>query len=278
MKYTVNWVQKNLGVTRKTLRNYEEKGLMDKTTFQNPDNKYREYSDQDIEKIWLYRLLQGVGYSLDEIVEMTQNTDFDFQASLSEKIIDLERKKSEIEQYIGFAKAIKLTGSFPYPKEMGSIRFDDFIKYARETWNIDTDPQITSMLELGETILNKSEFTEADVRQAEALLVGYGHDPEAIRILGMYYNLLVTYKELGISHPVVQTLADLIYSHHCEHFFAAEEVENMTPQKFGRAVVRSFTVGDIAVMQERSYGKNGCKFIAEAFANFGGYSSIEDID
>ena len=88
MKYTVNWVQKNLGVTRKTLRNYEEKGLMDKTTFQNPDNKYREYSDQDIEKIWLYRLLQGVGYSLDEIVEMTQNTDFDFQASLSEKIID----------------------------------------------------------------------------------------------------------------------------------------------------------------------------------------------
>ena len=278
MKYTVNWVQKNLGVTRKTLRNYEEKGLMDKTTFQNPDNKYREYSDQDIEKIWLYRLLQGVGYSLDEIVEMTQNTDFDFQASLSEKIIDLERKKSEIEQYIGFAKAIKLTGSFPYPKKMGSIRFDDFIKHARETWNVDTDPQIALMLELYETTLNKPELTEADVQQAEALLAGYGYDPEAILILEGYYDILVTYKELGFSHPEVQTLANLIYRYHCEHFFQADVVENMTPQKFGKALVRSFTAGDVAVMREKSYGKDGCNFIAEAFAYFGGYSSIEDTD
>lgn len=62
MKYTVNWVEKNLGVTRKVLRIYEEKGLMDKTTFQNPDNKYREYSYEDIERIWCYRLLQGVGF------------------------------------------------------------------------------------------------------------------------------------------------------------------------------------------------------------------------
>ena len=278
MKYTVNWVQKNLGVTRKTLRIYEAKGLMDKTTFQNPDNRYREYSNQDIEKIWFYKLLQGVGYSLNDIVEMTQNADFDFQASLSEKIIDLERKKSEIEQYIGLAKTIKLTGSFPYPKEMGSIRFDDFIKHARETWNVDTDPQMASILELYETTLNKPELTEADVQEAEALLAGYGYDPEAILILEGYYDLLVTNKELGISHPLVQTLVDLIYRHHCEYFFPAEMVENMTPQKFGRAVVRSFTAGDVAVMREKSYGKDGCKFIAEALAHFGGYSSIEDTD
>ena len=276
MKYTVNWVEKNLGVTRKTLRIYEEKGLMDKTTFQNPDNRYREYSDQDIERIWLYRLLQGIGYSLNDIVEMTQNADFDFQASLSEKIIDLEKKKSEIEQYIGFAKAIKLTGSFPYPKEMGSIRFDDFIKYARETWNVDTDPQMASMLELSETFLNKSELTEADVQKAEALMDGY--DREDILLIHGYYDILVAYKELGISHPVVQTLANLIYRYHCEHIFPAEVVENMTPQKFVRVLVRSFTVGDVAVMQERSYGKDGCKFIAEVLAHFGGYSSIEDID
>ena len=85
VKYTVNWVEKNLGVTRKTLRIYEEKGLMDKTTFQNPDNRYREYSDQDIERIWFYRLLQGIGYSLNEIVEMIQTADFDFYASISAK-------------------------------------------------------------------------------------------------------------------------------------------------------------------------------------------------
>lgn len=276
MKYTVNWVEKNLGVTRKVLRIYEEKGLMDKTTFQNPDNKYREYSYEDIERIWCYRLLQGVGYSLNDIAEMTQNADFDFQASLSDKIIDLERKRTEIEQYIGFAKALKLTGSFPLPKEIGSIRFDDFIKQAREYWNVNTDPQMVSLQDLAETILNKSELTEADVQQTEALMDGY--DMEAILMLHEYYDGLVKCKELGISHPVVQTLANLIYRHHCEHFFPAEVVESMTTQKFARHVVRSFTVGDIAMMQERNYGKDGCKFISEALAHFGGYSSIYEID
>jgi DNA-binding transcriptional MerR regulator len=276
VKYTVNWVEKNLGVTRKVLRIYEEKGLMDKTTFQNPDNKYRVYSYEDIERIWCYRLLQGVGYSLNDIAEMTQNADFDFQASLSDKIIDLERKRTEIEQYIGFAKALKLTGSFPLPKEIGSIRFDDFIKQAREYWNVNTDPQMASLQDLAETILNKSELTEADVQQAEALMDGY--DMEAILMLHEYYDGLVKCKELRISHPVVQTLANLIYRHHCEHFFPAEVVESMTTQKFARHVVRTFTVGDIAVMQERNYGKDGCKFISEALAHFGGYSSIYEID
>lgn len=278
MKYTVNWVEKNLGVTRKALRIYEDKGLMDKSTFQNPDNKYREYSDKDIERIWCYRLLQGVGYSLNEIVEMTQNEEFDFQASLSERIIDLERKKTEIEQYIGFAKALKLLGSFPYPKEMGSIKFDDFIKQAREYWNVNTDPQMASLQDLAETFLSKSELTDEDVQQVEALMDGFDIDVETILVLNEYYNSLVELKELGISHPVVQTVANLIYRYHCEHFFPADVVESMTPQKFARYVIRSFTVGDIAVMQERSYGKDGCKFIAEVLAHFGGYSSVAEID
>lgn len=277
MKYTVNWIEKNLGVTRKALRNYEEKGLMDKKTFQNPDNKYREYSDKDIERIWCYRLLQSVGYSLNDIVEMTQNVDFDFQASLSVRIIDLERKKTGIEQYIGFAKALKLTGSLPYPKAMGSIKFDDFIKQAHEYWNVNTDPHMASMQNLAE-ILNKSEHSEADVQQVEALMDSYDIDMEAILVLQEYYECLVKCKELGISDPFVQSLANLIYRHYCEHCFPAEVVERMTPQKFARYAVQIFTLGDIAVMQERNYGKDGCKFIAEALAHFGGYSSIKDID
>lgn len=278
MKYTVNWVEKNLGVSRKTLRIYEDKGLMDKTTFQNPENKYREYSDEDIERIWCYRLLQGVGYSLNEIFEMNHDEDFDFQTSLSEKIKDLERKKSETEQYIGFAKALKLTGSFPLPKKMGSIRFEEFIKYAREYWNVNTDPQMSTMHSLVETILNKteSELTEADLQQAETALEGF--DVDDFLIIHEYYIELVERKELGASDPVVQTFVNLIYRYYCEHLFPAEIIEGMTPQKFARYIARSFTVGDISVMQEKNYGKDGCKFIAEALAHFGGYSSVNEMD
>lgn len=77
MKYTVNWVEKNIGVTRKALRIYENKGLMNKENFQNPENKYREYSNEDIEKIWCIRFLQRMGYSLNDIVEMYSNVEYD---------------------------------------------------------------------------------------------------------------------------------------------------------------------------------------------------------
>ncbi len=272
------------GIDGKTLWHLEAqgrvpyKGLMDKSTFQNPENKYREYSDKDIEQIWCYRMLQGVGYTLNDIAEMTQNVDFDFQVSLSERINDLERKKTEIDQYIGFAKALKLLGSFPYPKEMGSIRFDDFIKQARGYWNVNSDPQMASLQNLAETFLGKSELTDENVQQVEALMDGFDIDVEDILILNEYYDSLVKRKDLGISDPTVQTLVNLIYRYHCKPFFPADVVESMTPQKFARHVVRSFTVGDIAVMQERNYGKDGCKFIADAIAHFGGYSSVAEID
>jgi hypothetical protein len=209
---------------------------------------------------------------------MTHDEDFDFQTSLSEKIKDLERKKSETEQYIGFAKALKLTGSFPLPKKMGSIRFEEFIKYAREYWNVNTDPQMSTMHSLVETILNKteSELTEADLQQAETALEGF--DVDDFLIIHEYYIELVERKELGASDPVVQTFVNLIYRYYCEHLFPAEIIEGMTPQKFARYIARSFTVGDISVMQEKNYGKDGCKFIAEALAHFGGYSSVNEMD
>lgn len=93
-----------------------------------------------------------------------------------------------------------------------------------------------------------------------------------------YYIELVERKELGASDPVVQTFVNLIYRYYCEHLFPAEIIEGMTPQKFARYIARSFTVGDISVMQEKNYGKDGCKFIAEALAHFGGYSSVNEMD
>ena len=40
MGYSVKWVEKNMGITRRTLRYYEEKGLFPK----NQKGEYRNYS------------------------------------------------------------------------------------------------------------------------------------------------------------------------------------------------------------------------------------------
>jgi len=44
MKYTADWIEKNIGVTRKALRIYEDKGLLEPN--RNPNNNYREYGDE----------------------------------------------------------------------------------------------------------------------------------------------------------------------------------------------------------------------------------------
>lgn len=67
MGYKVKWVEENLGVSRKALRNFEKHGLMPA----NEGGGYRDYSDEDIERIWAIRLFQGMGYTLKELVKCT---------------------------------------------------------------------------------------------------------------------------------------------------------------------------------------------------------------
>ena len=95
--YKVKWVEDHLGISRKALRNYERLGLM-------PPN--RDYSDEDIDRIWSIKLLQGVGYSLAEIRELMDNPEADFYKSISEKVVELERKRDDITNFIEFANAI----------------------------------------------------------------------------------------------------------------------------------------------------------------------------
>ena len=72
MGYTVKWVEEHLVITRKALRNYEEKKLMQADESRNPINNYREYTDEDIERLWAIKVLQGIGFTVREIkVEMT---------------------------------------------------------------------------------------------------------------------------------------------------------------------------------------------------------------
>lgn len=277
MKYKVNWIERNLGVTRKALRIYEDKGLIDKTTIQNPDNKYREYSNEDIERIWCYKLLQGVGYTLSEIVEMTNTADFDYQLSLRDKIIELEKKKTEIDNYIGFAKALRLTGSFPLPMEIGSIRFDDFIKSVLECWNVNNNLHMSKMYNLAEIILNKSEseFSEADIEYMENAV--NDSDVKDLFFVHTCLSNLAERKELSSSDPIVQVFVNIIYEQYCERLLPEEVAESMTPQKFVGSMVRLFTVGHSAEIQEKNFGKDGCDFIVESFLHFGGFSDIKDI-
>lgn len=64
----------------------------------NEGDRYRSYSDDDIDRIWAIKVLQGMGYTLNEIVDVVGaagSETFDFQDSISQKVISLEAKKAE---------------------------------------------------------------------------------------------------------------------------------------------------------------------------------------
>lgn len=149
MGYKVKWVEDHIGVSRKALRGFEKEGLMP----ENINKQHREYDDDDIDRIWAIRVMQGMGYTVKEIAK---DETFDFESSLGIKINELEGKKKKVERHIGYAKTIKLTGRFPArPKKMGEIKFEEFQEKALEGWNIIDDPQATEYQKVVETLLSK---------------------------------------------------------------------------------------------------------------------------
>lgn len=278
MGYQVKWVEEHLGVTRKALRIYEEKGLMPK----NEGGQYRSYNDDDIDRIWAIKVLQGMGYTLNEIVDIfsaASSETFDFQDSISQKVISLEAKKAEAERHLGYAKMIQLTGRFPScPKEMGSVTFDAFHEKALEGWNVYSDPRAETMQFLVEQLLEQPEesWGESDLGRMLQTLLDFGMNRAALEAtlgLDILQKAIITRSNQGADSAEVQLLVKLLYEQVQE--FAGEEA--IPPQQFGRLYSSSLMEGQIGQTNRQKYGADGCVFLADAIAIFGGYKNYEDI-
>lgn len=277
MGYQVKWVEEHLGVTRKALRIYEEKGLMPK----NEAGQYRCYDEDDIDRIWAIKVLQGMGYSLNEIVDFVSDVNsesFDFQESISQKVISLEAKKAEAERHLGYAKMIQLTGRFlSRPKEMGSMTFDAFREKALEGWNIHNDPRAENAQFLVEQLLEHPDesWGESEIGEMLQALVDFGMNwstLEATLGLDILQKAIIARSNRGADAAEVQLLVMLLYEHVQE--FAGEDA--IHPQQFGRLYSSSIMEGQIGKINQQKYGADGCAFLADAIAIFGGYKNYED--
>lgn len=277
MGYKVKWVEDNLGISRKALRLFEKYGLMPK----NENKQHRDYSEDDINRIWLIRVFQGMGYTLQEIADlkeaMSNDENWDFHDSIAKKIEDLEEKKADLEQHLGYAKTIKLTGRFPSrPKDMGSIRFEDFQKRSVEEWNLSEDPlgkHLHLVAEFEET-KDPEELTADEIGQLIMALSSLADMDFSTMLAAEALTKAITQRKfLGASHQEVQLLVKLIYESRIE---IDPDFEKMTPQQFARFYSSGYLYGDVGKMNEKRYGKDGCKFIADAVAIFGGYADSDD--
>ncbi len=86
--YRTNDLYKNLGLTRETLRYYEEIGLI--APGRNQSSQYREFTFDDVSRLMAIDFYKKRGFSPLEIKELIGTGDYDGLGLLSQKISDIE--------------------------------------------------------------------------------------------------------------------------------------------------------------------------------------------
>lgn len=275
--YKVKWVEDNLGVSRKALRGFEEAGLMPKNT----GHRYRDYDEDDIDRIWKIRVFQGMGFTLKEIVSMVNDEKFNLDDSIEQKIEELDKEKQKIEMQLGYAKTIKLTGRFPLrPRKMGEMKFEKFQQDALERWNINDNLQEVEYAKLVDTILSKptEEWEKSDLgRMISVLVMIKTMDTDLLIAEHVLPKAICKRKALGVNHPDIQLMVKLIYENE-NALYQSQNIEGkMFIKQFSRFYSSSFLVGDIAKIKTSEYTEEDCEFISEAVSVFGGYKNYDEL-
>ena len=278
MGYSVKWINENLGVTRDMLRYYEKEKLLLKDDTRNQENNYRDYSDDDIERIWAIKLLISIGFSAKEIYSLMNDPDYDFDSAIAKKVSELERKHDENLIYLNFAKSIKFSGCVPTVSKVGTMRFDDFIEYARKNWNFYDDPRMSSFMQYSDTLISM-QSKEFDVEELKQILELFEktniQDMMNLYVLHGYFQVIADMREDDFSSDTVQRVVRLLHEYMLSNNTVPELDGKISPQFVAR-LGRSFLGGDSSILHEQNYGKEGCLFIANALAYYAGLS-IEDL-
>lgn len=270
MGYSVKWVVDNLGITRDMLRHYEKKKLLPP----NENRNYRDYSEEDIQRIWGIKLLIGIGFTTKEIYELINSPEFDFDVAISRKVEELERKHDENVIYLEFAKSIKFMGRVPNVSKIGSVRFNEFLEFARKTWNFNDDPFTADFMKNTDTLIFKEpqEWSPDETERILKMLVSL--DVEEIMqsyARHGYYQVISDMQEFDYDSDIVQRVVRLLHKYMVEYNTEPKLDGKITPQFMAEYVANFFLGGDISKAYEKRYGKEGCLFIAKALTYYGGY-------
>ena len=98
MEYSINQLAKLAGVSSRTLRYYEEIGLLNPHRTKN--NRYRVYTSEEVDRLQQILFYRAFGFQLEEIKQILLSKNFDEITALNEHMTALQVKKAQIEQMI----------------------------------------------------------------------------------------------------------------------------------------------------------------------------------
>ncbi len=130
---TVKQVSELTGVSIRTLRYYDEIGLLPPAS--HTVGGYRLYDDTALERLQQILLFRELEFPLKDIVRIVSSPDFDRKKALEQQIELLEMKKEHLENLISFARGIKLSGVRAVNfSAFDRKKLDEYAKRAKEQW------------------------------------------------------------------------------------------------------------------------------------------------
>lgn len=117
----INRVEELVGITKKNIRFYEEQGLLNPS--RNPENGYREYTENDVKTLERIKLLRKLSVPIEEI-RMIQEGKLGFSDCMERHIIYLNHKQHDIGLIMELCTGMS--------KEVASLEMLDASKYLGE--------------------------------------------------------------------------------------------------------------------------------------------------
>jgi len=100
----INEVEAQVGITKKNIRFYEEKGLL--SPRRNSENGYREYGEEEVAALKRIKLLRKLGLPLEEIRQM-QSGAHTVGDAMRRHLVTLERERKNLEQAAQLCASLK---------------------------------------------------------------------------------------------------------------------------------------------------------------------------
>lgn len=119
------------GVSARTLHHYDAIGLLKPAKV--TEAGYRLYDEGCIERLYLIRLFQELGFPLKQIADILDAPDYDRNRILEQQILLLKKKKEHLENLIHLAQGIKQTGVryLEFPKGYDPKKIDEYSAQAK---------------------------------------------------------------------------------------------------------------------------------------------------
>lgn len=121
MEYSILELSKLAGISTRTLRYYDQIGLL--TPVRDSQSRYRIYREQEVDVLQQILFYKELGFSLSSIQKIIKNPEFDHLKALNHHLQQLEKKEQNLRLLI---QTVKKT----IQKEEGMIKMTDAEKFA----------------------------------------------------------------------------------------------------------------------------------------------------